>query len=376
MSNQIRIVATLQTALAPLLWGTNYWIVTELLPPGRPLLAAAGRALPAGLLLVALTRRLPPAGWRLRVAVLASLNIGLFFVLLFISAERLPGGVAAAMGAVGPILVLLLGWPVLGLSPTWSGLAAGVVGVAGVSALVLGPAASLDAVGVAAATGAAASMAIATVLGRRWGRPPLPLLALTAWQLVLGGLLIVPFAIIFEGAPPLPTGRNLAGFAVMGLLGTALAHALWFRGVTVLPASAITFLALLSPVVATALGWAALGQSLSPLQLGGAALVAVAVVAGQRAARSPAPRSSVAFGWARRNVSAVSSPSGIGGRNVSERYSSTAATTCSCPPPKPTSVPVRPSSTIPRPPGVIGTAVSSRTSAQAANDSTSDTCPA
>ncbi len=54
MSNQIRIVATLQTALAPMLWGTNYWIVTELLPPGRPLLAAAGRALPAGLLLVAL----------------------------------------------------------------------------------------------------------------------------------------------------------------------------------------------------------------------------------------------------------------------------------------------------------------------------------
>ena len=367
---------TLQTALAPMLWGTNYWIVTELLPPGRPLLAAAGRALPAGLLLVALTRGLPPAGWRLRIAALGLLNIGLFFVLLFISAERLPGGVAAAAGAVAPIIVLLLGWPILGLKPARAALGAGVLGLLGVAALVLGPTASLDGIGVAAAVGAAASMAVATVLGRRWGRPPLPLLALTAWQLVIGGLVVAPLAALVEGVPPVPTGGNLLGFALMGLAGTALAQALWFRGVTALPASAITFLALLSPVVATAIGWGALGQSLSLLQLGGAALVTVAVVAGQRAARSPDPRSSVAFGWARRNVSAVRSPSGIGGRNVSERYSNTAATTCSCPPPKPTSVPVRPSSTIPRPPGVIGTAVSSRTSAQAANDSTSDTCPA
>lgn len=41
------------TALAPLVWGTTYLTTTELLPPGRPLLAAALRALPAGLLLVA-----------------------------------------------------------------------------------------------------------------------------------------------------------------------------------------------------------------------------------------------------------------------------------------------------------------------------------
>ena len=287
MSNQIKVAMTLQTAIAPMLWGTNYWIVTEALPPNRPLLAAAGRALPAGLLLIALTRYLPPAGWRVRIASLAVLNVGLFLVLLFVSAERLPGGVAAAAGAVAPIVVLLLGWPILGLAPRVGGLAAGAIGVAGVAALVLGPAASLDAIGVAAAVGAAASMATATVLGRRWGRPPMPLLALTGWQLVLGGLLIAPFSLLAEGMPPTLTGRNLTGFALMGLLGTALAYALWFRGVTALPPSAITFLALLSPIVATAIGWIELEQSLAPAQLAGAALVVVAVVAGQRGARSP-----------------------------------------------------------------------------------------
>ena len=76
-----------------MLWGTNYWIATELLPPQRPLLAASARALPAGALLLLLAARtVPPPGWRLRIATLATLNVGLFFVLLFIAAERLPGG--------------------------------------------------------------------------------------------------------------------------------------------------------------------------------------------------------------------------------------------------------------------------------------------
>jgi probable blue pigment (indigoidine) exporter len=266
-----------------MLWGSNYWIATELLPVNRPLLAASARALPAGALLLLLAaRELPPPGWRLRIATLSVLNVGLFFVLLFIAAERLPGGVAAAAGAVGPIVVLLLGWPVLGLRPTWIGLATGALGVVGVAALVLGPAASLDAIGVAAAIGCAGSMATATVLGRRWGSPPLSIVSLTAWQLTIGGILVAPFVLVFEGLPATPTARDLAGFAVMGLFGTALAYGLWIRGVTALPASSMQFLALLSPAVATAIGWAALGQSLSPVQLGGAALVLVAVVAGQR----------------------------------------------------------------------------------------------
>jgi probable blue pigment (indigoidine) exporter len=282
MSNQ-RLQLTLQTAIGPKLWGTNYWIATQLLPANRPLLAASGRALPAGVLLLLLVaRELPPTGWRLRIATLAVLNVGLFFVLLFVAAERLPGGVAAAAGAVGPIVVLLLGWPVLGLRPTWIGLATGALGLVGVAALVLGPAASLDAIGVAAAIGCAVSMATATVLGRRWGRPPLSLVSLTAWQLAIGGALVAPFVLAFEGVPPVPTAGNLGGFALMGLGGTAVAYALWIRGVTALPASSMQFLALLSPAVATAIGWIALGESLSAVQLTGAALVIAAVVAGQR----------------------------------------------------------------------------------------------
>ena len=44
------------TVLAPIAWGTTYVTVTQLLPAGRPLLVAAMRVLPAGVLLVAAGR--------------------------------------------------------------------------------------------------------------------------------------------------------------------------------------------------------------------------------------------------------------------------------------------------------------------------------
>ncbi len=91
--------------LAPVVWGTTYLTTTEFLPPDRPLTAAALRALPAGLVLVAMTRQRPHGAWWWRSLALGTLNIGAFFALLFVAAYRLPGGLAAALGAVQPLLV-------------------------------------------------------------------------------------------------------------------------------------------------------------------------------------------------------------------------------------------------------------------------------
>ena len=81
----------LLTALAPAVWGSTYLVATEALPAGHPLALAALRALPAGLLLLALTRRLPPRAWLGRVALLGIFNFALFWTLLFVAAQRLPG---------------------------------------------------------------------------------------------------------------------------------------------------------------------------------------------------------------------------------------------------------------------------------------------
>ena len=90
-----RTTDILLTALAPAVWGSTYLVTTEALPDGYPVTLAALRALPAGLLLLAITRCVPPRAWLGRAFALGSFNFALFWVLLFVAAYRLPGGVAA-----------------------------------------------------------------------------------------------------------------------------------------------------------------------------------------------------------------------------------------------------------------------------------------
>jgi probable blue pigment (indigoidine) exporter len=264
-------------ALGPMAWGTTYVVTTHLLPPDRPLLAGLLRALPAGLLLLAIARELPKGIWIGRAAVLGTLNIGLFFALLFLAAERLPGGVAATVGAMQPLLVALLAWPLLHERATPVRIAAALAGAGGVALLVLKAGAHPDGVGLLAALGATLSMTFGTLLTKRWGRPG-GLLAFTSWQLLAGALVLLPAAALVEGAPPTITTNNVLGFAYLTLVGTAGAYVLWFWGLGRMPAAAAAMLPLLSPVVALIVGVAYDAEAMTAPQLAGAALVLIAVL--------------------------------------------------------------------------------------------------
>jgi probable blue pigment (indigoidine) exporter len=277
---QSLILAT--TALAPAIWGTTYVATTELLPAGYPLHVAMLRALPAGLLLLLVFRTLPRGHWWWRVMVLGALNFTFFWAMLFVSAYRLPGGVAATVGAVQPLIVIALARLVMGRKITPAAVLAALAGLGGVALLVLTPSAALDPVGIAAGLAGALSMAAGTVLTRHW-QPDVPALTFTAWQLTAGGLLLVPLALLMEPSLPALTGLNLLGFVWLGLIGGALTYILWFRGVARLEPAAVASLGFLSPLVATLLGWLLLGQSLSPLQIMGFITVLVSVWMAQRA---------------------------------------------------------------------------------------------
>lgn len=279
----------LLTAIAPAIWGSTYIVTTQWLPQGYPLTVATLRALPAGLLLLALVRQLPGSGiWWARAFVLGALNFSLFWAMLFIAAYRLPGGVAATVGAVQPLIVILLarllrGTPIRALS-----VAAAVGGMAGVALLLLRADAGLDGIGVAAALTGAVSMAAGTVLSRLW-QPPVSPLTFTAWQLTAGGILLLPVALVLEPDLPHLTALNITGLAYLGLIGAALTYILWFRGLARLEPAVVASLGFLSPVMAVVLGWAILDQALTPLQLLGMALVLVSVWAGQRVQTAPRP---------------------------------------------------------------------------------------
>lgn len=271
------------TALAPAIWGSTYIVTTEILPPDRPFTAALLRALPAGLLLVLYSRYLPRRSEWPRLLVLAALNIGFFQALLFVAAYRLPGGLAAVVGAIQPLLVMGLVWSMDQQRPASVAVAASVVGIAGMAALLLAPGASWDPIGIAAAFVGTACMASGTYLTRRW-RPTVPLLAFTGWQLLIGGLFLLPVAWLID--PPLPQLSPLQwlGYAYLSLFGALLAYVLWFRGIARLAPVAVSSLGLLSPLVAVLLGWALLGQSITGVALLGLIAVLGSILAVQWAA--------------------------------------------------------------------------------------------
>lgn len=276
------------TGIAPVIWGSSYIVATEMLPRGYPLTVSLLRALPAGLILLLVVRQLPPAGWRGRVLILGALNFAVFWSMLFVAAYRLPGGVAATLGAVQPLLVLFLARFALGNTITVLGIIAALSGLIGVAMLVLGPTASLDPIGIIAALLGAASMAAGTVLTRKW-QPPVSPLTFTAWQLTAGGLLLIPVAQIVEPGFPMPTLTNLAGLIWLGLIGAALTYYLWFRGIARLGPTTVTSFGFLSPTSAVLLGWFVLGEALSALQITGVVVVLISIWLGQRAAATPTP---------------------------------------------------------------------------------------
>lgn len=269
-------------AFAPIAWGSGYYVTEEYLPPDRPLFGAMVRALPFGLLLLALTRRLPHGSWWWKTLVLGTLNISAFFVLIFVAAYRLPGGTAATLTATAPIMMMLVAWALVGERPRAQSLLGGVVGAVGVALLVLEAGFVVDPVGVAASLGSVTLSSVGFMLVKRW-EPPVDMLTLTAWQMVAGGIALLPIALVVEGAPPAMDVGAIGGFLYLGIPATVLANALWFRSIRRLPAAAVSLVGLLNPVAGTVVGVTFAGEVFGASQAAGLLLVLGGIVVGQPA---------------------------------------------------------------------------------------------
>jgi len=269
-------------AIAPVAWGSNYYVTDTYLPPDRPLFGAAVRALPFGLLLLAVRPGRLTGSWWWRTALLGALNFSTFFVLIFVAAYRLPGGLAATITATSPIAIMLLAWALAGERPHRASLAAAVVGIGGVTLLVLRGGIEADLIGVLASLAAVAVSSLGFILVKIW-RPPVELATFTAWQLIFGGLLLVPVALAVEGAPPPLDARAIAGFGYLGLISTVAAYAAWFTGLRRLPAAALSLVGLLNPVTGTVVGVALAGESFGASRLAGIVLVLGGALLGQPA---------------------------------------------------------------------------------------------
>ena len=163
-----------------------------------------------------------------------------------------------------------------------------VLGYIGMALLLLSPHTVLDPLGIMAAFSGAVSMALGTWLSRRWAIS-LPVVALTGWQLLTGGVVLAPVAWLVD--PPLQgvTLTQAAGYLWLCVAGAMIAYGLWFRGISRLPSVAVSALSLLSPVTAVLLGWIFLGQKIEGVALVGLIVVLLSVLSIQRALTKKAP---------------------------------------------------------------------------------------
>ncbi|WP_026317910.1 EamA family transporter [Algicola sagamiensis] len=266
------------TALAPAIWGSTYIVTTEFLPDGIPLLASTLRALPAGILLILFCRQFPQGSWWLKLCLLGMLNIGIFFVCLFIAAYYLPGGIAAFVLSCQPILVILLSTLFLKEQFTSQYILTISLGITGIGLLVLNTDSEMNWQGIISGIFGAISMSLGIVFSKYWGRPQtMSLISVTGWQLFFGGLFLLPIAIWYEGFPESFSPQNLLGFGYLSIFGAILSYFIWFYAIEKLSVVSMSFLGALSPLTASLLGYLILEQSFHTSQVLGAIAILLSV---------------------------------------------------------------------------------------------------
>lgn len=280
------------TAIAPVAWGSTYFVTRHALPHDAALWGAVIRCLPAGLLVLLIVRRLPRGSWWWKSLVLGALTVGGLNVLVYVAAQRLPTSLAATLMSTSAAAMLLLSWAILRQRPTGAAITGAIVGIAGVVVMLQPWRGGLDAWGVAASVGAMLSSSLGFVLTRRWGHG-IPPLTMTAWQLIAGSLIVLPVALIVEGAPPALGASALAGFAYVILVATALAYVAWFSGLAHLSGATVGIIGLLNPVTGVILGVALASESFGAIEGLGLGAVLVGVLVGVAPPRRTRARAAV-----------------------------------------------------------------------------------
>lgn len=281
-----RRVATSAVLLAvglTLVWGTNWavmkWVLAEIpILTFRVVTAFGGGILVIGLcLLLGYRIRLPRAEWG-PAALAALFNVTGWFLLTAVALTLLPAGRAAVLAYTMPLFAFLASVVLRGERATPRGLAGLACGIAAVLLLVVRDAAHLGAapLGVLVILGAAASWGIGTVLQKRdWS---VPVLVLAGWQLLLGGLPILPVALLIDEAPfaRLTPGGWLAMAYITGA-AVLFGYFAWFSLVRLVSTSVASLAVLPVPLVGVLTGSLWLGEHLGWTEAGALLLVTISL---------------------------------------------------------------------------------------------------
>jgi len=290
-------------ASAATLWGVNGTVSKVILASGVSsvrLTQVRSTGACVGLVLILLAAA--PSRLRVHARELPFLALfgiaGLAFVqwLYFLAIHRMAIGIALLIQYLAPLFIAL--WARFGLRQhvrrrIWLALALALVGLALIVNVHHGG--TVSTIGVVFAFGAALTYALYILLAEHavGGRDAVSLLAWGFGFAALFFAAIAPwwsFPAHAAGADHSLlghlAGRHLPVWALMAwmiVVGTIIPFFLLVSALRHLAATRVAIIAMLEPVVATAVAWAWLGESLGALQLTGAAVVLAAIVLAQTA---------------------------------------------------------------------------------------------
>ncbi|MEM5529787.1 EamA family transporter [Gammaproteobacteria bacterium AS21] len=253
----------------PILWGTSYAIIGSYLLDIPPFWLAVLRALPAGLLLLLLKPKLITLPFK-HMMFISLGNIALFFPLLITAIYLLPGSVAGTLGATFPLVMMFFNWLIYKVVPRLKILISAVIGLIGVCFL-LNPNADVNLWGVLAAFAAISVMSITSIAMKRLIINDV--MNVSAWQLIIGGLLMIPFAYTVAGPFIIPATQAWPGLLWLIVLNTSYGYWAWVRSVKTLGTETMGILSLLNPLVAVVLGLYVMQEALDSLQISGIVLI-------------------------------------------------------------------------------------------------------
>lgn len=229
-------------------------------------------------------RRVLLAGWK-RFLALGALGMGICGAIVYMGLQHTSATNAGLIYAVSPVLILAIAAIALKepVAPRQiAGIALALAGVLAILArgdvnALLGLAFNRGDLLVLAG---AAAWAVYTVLLRRGGGAPLPVVTQFAANALSGVLVLAPFYAweTLSGHPVVPTWETAVRILGVALVASVLAFLAYQKTIALLgPARAGTAL-YVSPVWVALFAWALLGESLQPFHLAGAALIAPGVV--------------------------------------------------------------------------------------------------
>jgi drug/metabolite transporter (DMT)-like permease len=283
------------------IWGSTYLAIFKVVAELPPFLVAGVRWIAAGAALYLVRRAMGDERptlrhWRSAAAVGALLIVGGNGLVSY-AEQRVPSGLTALLIAIVPVWIALLLWATTGARPTLrvgAGIALGVVGVAA----LVGPAAFGDARDLAVLGGigvillASFSWANGSLYSRRAALPKSPLLG-AAMEMLAGGVLLCVVGLAFgEGARIGDFARASAGawawLAFLAVFGSIVAYSAYVWLLQVARPELVATYAFVNPVVAVVLGALLNAEAITPMTLGAAALIVVAVAIVVTAPRPPA----------------------------------------------------------------------------------------